>query len=648
MSVSDDAQVRRMRRNKIRLLAAACLALPLCLLLATAQQPTAPAQARGDLTKARAHWLTRDIIAWPVAGGAANTYRLYFDPTGALRLNESGIVGGNSIQLTFDPNGLVPALRAKFPHLAGFAALKINPADLNRVPAILKGQIAIAATDAQGHLLDATSVQIPGVLDDLYTYKGALGLTFQGSVPTLKLWAPTAQTVSLHLFNDSKSATTSRVVPMTVKMTGVWSATGDASWVNKFYLYEVTVFVPATARVERNLVTDPYSLSLATNSQRSQIVNLDEPNLKPPGWDTLRKPPLNAPEDIVIYELHLRDFSINDGSVPLAHRGTYLAFTDQTSNGMRHLRALAQSGLTHIHLLPVFDIATINENKAERKEPDAAELSKYPPDSERQQEIIAAVKDEDGFNWGYEPYHYTVPEGSYSTNPDGATRIREFRAMVKGLNDAGLRVVMDVVYNHTTASGQDARSVLDKVVPGYYYRLNLEGQIETSTCCRNTASEHAMMAKLMVDSVVTWARAYKVDGFRFDLMGHHMVANMLKVRDALRALTLARDGVDGAQLYLYGEGWNFGEVANNARGRNATQVNLAGTGIGTFNDRLRDALRGGQFGPLQEQGFVNGLFLDPNGTEQGTLAAQKEKLLRYEDWLRLGWAGNLRDYRLTD
>src|SRR5256714_11244893 len=157
-----------------------------------------------------------------------------------------------------------------------------------------------------------------------------------------------------------------------------------------------------------------------------------------------------------------------------------------------------------------------------------------------------------------------------------------------------------------------------------------------------------MMEKLMVDSVVTWARAYKGDGFRFDLMGHHMVANMLKVRDALRALTLARDGVDGAQLYLYGEGWNFGEVANNARGRNATQVNLAGTGIGTFNDRLRDALRGGQFGPLQEQGFVNGLFLDPNGTEHGTLDAQKEKLLRYEDWIRLGLAGNLRDYRLTD
>src|SRR5947209_18937449 len=133
------ARMRRMTRSKIRLLAAACLALPLCLLV-TAQQPTAPATARGDLTKARAHWLTRDTIAWPVAGGAANTYRLYFDPEGALRLNESGIGGGNSIQLSFDPNGLTPALRAKFPHLAGCAALKLNGADLNRVPAGLKGQ----------------------------------------------------------------------------------------------------------------------------------------------------------------------------------------------------------------------------------------------------------------------------------------------------------------------------------------------------------------------------------------------------------------------------------------------------------------------------------------------------------------------------
>jgi pullulanase-type alpha-1,6-glucosidase len=639
-----------MINQKTRLLAAAYLALPLCLLLATVPHAQSPvAVQHSDLKQARAHWLTRDTIAWQVAGGAANAYRLFFDPTGALQLTPNGISGGQSIALRYDPAGLSPALRAKFPHLAGFAALKIAPADLSKVPAILQGQIALTATDANGQLLDATSLQLPGVLDDLYTYPGALGVGWRGDVPVLKVWAPTAQSVRLHLFADARPETKSTIVPMQHDAaTGVWSVSGDSTWLNKFYLYEVNVFVPATGRVEQNLVTDPYSLSLSTNSQRSQIVNLDAPNLKPEGWDTLRKPPLAAPEDIVLYELHLRDFSINDQTVPPAHRGTYLAFTDQTSNGMKHLRALAEAGLTHVHLLPVFDIAPINENKSERKEADPAELSKYPPDSERQQEVVSALRDEDGFNWGYEPYHYTVPEGSYATNADGATRIREFRALVKGLSDAGLRVVVDVVYNHTTASGQDARSVLDKIVPGYYYRLNLDGQIETSTCCRNTASEHAMMEKLMLDSVVTWARAYKVDGFRFDLMGHHMVANMIKLRDALRALTPARDGVDGTKIYLYGEGWNFGEVANNARGRNATQLNLAGTGIGTFNDRLRDAVRGGQFGPLQEQGFVSGLYLAPNGTEQGTTDAQKEKLLRYMDWLRVGLAGNLSAYRFMD
>ena len=194
----------------------------------------------------------------------------------------------------------------------------------------------------------------------------------------------------------------------------------------------------------------------------------------------------------------------------------------------------------------------------------------------------AAVAAADGFNWGYDPLHYTVPEGSYSLAPDGPARIREFRAMVQGLNRKGLRAVMDVVYNHTDASGQAERSVLDRIVPGYYHRLDADGGVETSTCCANTASEHSMMRRLMVDSVRTWARDYRVDGFRFDLMGHHMKADLLAVRAALDALTPARDGVDGKRSYVYGEGGNFGEVANGARGVNATQQNMAGTRIGTF------------------------------------------------------------------
>ncbi len=151
--------------------------------------------------------------------------------------------------------------------------------------------------------------------------------------------------------------------------------------------------------------------------------------------------------------------------------------------------------------------------------------------------------------------------------PDGSARILEYRQMVQSLNNMGLRVVNDVVYNHTNAAGQSDNSVLDKIVPGYYHRLNASGVVENSTCCQNTATEHNMMRKLMVDSLVTWATQYKIDAFRFDLMGHHMVSDMQAVQEALGSLTLAEDGVDGSAIYLYGEGWNFGEVADNARGR---------------------------------------------------------------------------------
>ena len=231
--------------------------------------------------------------------------------------------------------------------------------------------------------------------------------------------------------------------------------------------------------------------------------------------------------------------------------------------------------------------------------------------------------------------------------PDGSGRILEFRQMVQALNQTDLRVVMDVVYNHTSQSGQDPKSVLDKIVPGYYYRLDVEGNVTTSTCCQNTATENVMMEKLMVDSVVTWAKEYKVDGFRFDLMGHHMLRNMQAVRTALDNLTLKKDGVDGKSIYIYGEGWDFGEVANNARGVNATQLNIGGSGIGVFNDRLRDAVRGGNpFDDLRLQGFSTGLFIDPNQAELRTAEQQLSKLQDYTDWIRIGMAGNLRDYQL--
>jgi len=198
------------------------------------------------------------------------------------------------------------------------------------------------------------------VLDDLYAYKGPLGATFTGNVPTLRLWAPTARSVKLRLYNDSNPSTDGSVVAMLadVLAPGVWKATGEASWYGKYYAYEVEVFVRSTGHIEHNLVTDPYSVSLSRNSLRSHLVDLSSATLTPAGWDKLCKPPLDAPEDISIYELHVRDFSVNDTSVPVAHRGTFKAFTQLSSNGMRHLGALSFAGLTHVHLLPSFDIAT--------------------------------------------------------------------------------------------------------------------------------------------------------------------------------------------------------------------------------------------------------------------------------------------------
>jgi pullulanase-type alpha-1,6-glucosidase len=561
--------------------------------------------------------------------------------------------GGDFIGVTRDPAGLPNDVKAKFPHLADLPALKIASGDLALVPQILKGQIAVSALDSEGLSVDATGLQIPGVLDDLYTYDSELGVSWDGAAPTVRVWAPTAKSVTLHLFDDADPATTSTNMPMVLDpTTGVWSIPGEAGWKGKFYLFDVEVFVHSTGQVEHNLVTDPYSLSLAMNSTRSQIVDLGDAALKPAGWDATYKPPLVAPEDISIYEIHMRDFSVNDATVPADLQGTYKAFTLQDTSGINHLQALQEAGLTHLHLLPVFDIATINEDKAVWQAPDPDELATYPPDSDQQQAAVTATEDLDGFNWGYDPFHYTTPEGSYSTDPDGALRIIEFREMVQALNQMGLRVVMDVVYNHTNAAGQDEKSVLDRIVPGYYHRLDDKGQVETSTCCQNTATEHNMMEKLMVDSLVTWAIDYKIDAFRFDLMGHHMKRNMIKVRETLNSLSLAEDGVDGTEIYVYGEGWNFGEVADNARGENATQLNMAGTGIGTFSDRLRDAVRGG--GPfdggddlIRRQGFANGLFYDPNALNSGS-DAELDMLLLHSDQIRVGMAGNLAGYQFID
>ncbi len=606
---------------------------------------------RGSLTSARAHWVRQESFLWNVIGSPRYAYLLHASPTGDLQLNPDGISGGESFPLSWVKAGAGEDVFKQFPHLAGYTTLQLAATDRSRITELLRGQLALSAYDEQGKLVDATRIQIPGVLDDLYRYDGPLGVEFSAGSPTLRIWAPTARSVTLELFADSRSRVAERLPLSLDATTGVWSISGNADWKGKFYLYEVEVYVPATGQIERNLVTDPYAISLSTNSLRSQIVDLDDPALQPAGWADLAKPPLEAPEDSVIYELHIRDFSANDPSLPAERRGTYLAFTEGDSHGMRHLRALAEAGLTHLHLLPTFDIASINEDRATWQTVDPAVLAALPGDSEQQATLLQPLRDADGFNWGYDPFHYNVPEGSYASDPDGATRILEFRQMVQALNQSGLRVVLDVVYNHTNASGQSNRSVLDRVVPGYYHRLDADGQVERSTCCENTATEQRMMEKLMIDSLLLWAKAYKIDGFRFDLMGHHMLDNMLRVRQSLEQLRVEQDGVDGRAILLYGEGWDFGEVAQNARGRNASQLNLAGSGIASFNDRLRDGARGGgPFDPTQEQGFLTGLAIEPNAYQSASEPPNEQlrRLLDYSDWIRIGMAGGLKEYPLTN
>ncbi|HWS35098.1 MAG TPA: pullulanase-type alpha-1,6-glucosidase, partial [Actinoplanes sp.] len=590
-----------------------------------------------DVTRSAAVWIDRGTIAWRTGASTdGRVYQLAYSPTGGIGVAD-GALTGTFRTINLKASSLTEAQRKAFPHLWQYDAFKL---DKSAVTDILRGQVVVAELTADGKLISATGVQLAGVLDDVYKSAASttLGPVVDGRKASIAVWAPTARDVQLEV------GTT--LVPLTRDArTGVWSGRGD--WAGKDYRFRVTAWQPATQRIETASVTDPYSVALTTDSTHSRFVSLADPALAPAGWSALKKPAAVPAAKIQISELSVRDFSVADTSVPAEARGTYRAFTDPASAGMRHLAGIAGAGVTHLHLLPAFDFATIPEKRADQRQPDC-DLASLPPDSEQQQACIAEVAATDGYNWGYDPLHYTVPEGGYAVDPD--QRTREFRQMVAGVNRAGLRVVMDVVYNHTAAAGADSKSVLDQIVPGYYHRLLEDGTVANSTCCANTAPEHTMMGKLVVDSLVTWAKAYKIDGFRFDLMGHHPKANILAVRAALDKLTLSRDGVDGKSIFLYGEGWNFGEVADDARFVQATQLNMGGTGIATFNDRLRDAVRGG--GPFDGnprlQGFASGLAGAPNGDPvNGTTAEQETRLRHYQDLIKVGLTGNLAAYTFT-
>ena len=567
-------------------------------------------------------------------------------------------------------------IRKQFPHLSNFQAYTVNTST-EQAKKLLKTKLAVVTTiNNQPHKV--AYLQTASIIDQLYTAKEFdaneepnLGATILETGVNFKLWAPSASSVSVLLFNEDETP----AKPISISMventdTGIWQATGDTKLNQSYYQYKIDVYHPESKQFETLVTTDPYSLSLSINSKYSQVVDLNSPTTQPSNWQTHSTPIVEHIEDNIFYETHIRDFSAFDPFLSnKGYRGKYKAFSEKNSAGIQHLQSLKEAGINNIHLLPTFDIGTVNEDSSQSIDindslsklcqlaPNTSVchsvdnlqqslsdyLSSLPTNSDKQQAIISAISPLDNYNWGYDPFHYTVPEGSYAINPQGVSRIVEFREMVQSIHQLGFRVIMDVVYNHTHQAGLKPTSVLDKIVPNYYHRLDpITGKIAQSTCCDNTATEHVMMTKLMTDSLVVWARDYKIDGFRFDLMAHQPKAAMLSARKAVQQ-------VDN-DTYFYGEGWNFGEVANNQRFVQASQLELSGTEIGTFTDRLRDAVRGGAFTATgeklrEDQGLGNGLITSPNELQLSDRTAKYQLMM---DQLRIGLAGNLAEFQLIN
>lgn len=616
--------------------------------LAACDGPYATTLQAAAASDARAYWLDRQTIQWPNTSTSASdgVFKLYYASSPVISAVRGAAVRGAELALTLNPASaaLPEALAQRFRFVGRGAQLQLSAADSARLPQLLTGQLLLVQESADGKVRDATGLQLAGVLDDLYAAAadvGDLGVSVGSGAPAsvgFKLWAPTAQQVSVCTYASGTAAASSILPMQRDSASGIWSLQTTAAQDGQYYRYVVDVIAPSTGLV-RNLVTDPYSVSLTTDSRRSYIADLNAVRLKPAGWEREHRPKrVYFQPDMTVYELHVRDFSINDASVSAANRGKYAAFTEAGSNGMQHLAALGKAGMTDIHLLPVFDIGSVPEQGCVTPQIPAG----LAPDNTEAQAIIARTQASDCYNWGYDPYHYSAPEGSFASDPaDGATRIIEFRQMVQALHKAGLRVGMDVVYNHTFIAGQNEKSVLDRIVPGYYHRLNGNGDVERSTCCDNTATENRMMGKLMIDSVALWAQQYHIDSFRFDLMGH-------QPRAAMEQLQARADSAAGRHINLIGEGWNFGEVADGARFVQASQLSLNGSGIGTFSDRARDAVRGGGAGDsglqmISQQGYINGMVYDNN-----TQAARRSvtDLLQTADMVRVGLAGSIRSYTM--
>ena len=590
-----------------------------------------------QVTDSAAHWIDSNTFVW---NKNESDVRLIYSATADLD-NDFAVSTDNSVNLS--ATTLTAAQQALVPHLAQWNAYQIDTS-VTKTKELLKSQLVLAAFSGD-EPTTASYVQAAKVLDDVYTAGAAdadeapLGLEYTDSTLTVSVWAPTAKQLSLKVFSADKALLSTHAMTED-SATGVWSYSGDRTDLDQlYYQFEISVYHPLTKNIETLTSTDPYSVNASTNGRYSQFVDLTDSSTKPDGWDDHIVPTVTKVEDSILLEAHIRDVSANDETTSNAHRGKYLAFTESGSNAMQYLQGLTEAGVNHFHMLPVNDLSSVKEegtfdldNTVEQACALVSTLSicssesgtkslrtvfeSSDPSTTDAARLMDEIRGYDSFNWGYDPHHFNVIEGSYATDPEGIARIVEFRSMIKALHEKGLRVVLDVVYNHTSASGVWDNSVLDKLVPGYYHRYNeISGDIERSTCCENTATEHRMMGKFVVDSLVHWAQHYGFDGFRFDVMGHMPKNVILEGREAVAAID--------SDTYFYGEGWNWGEVANNRLFEQATQSNMAGTKVGTFNDRPRDTIRAAKL-------------------------SQPAVGLADVDHIRLGMAGTLQNYELED
>lgn len=402
--------------------------------------------------------------------------------------------------------------------------------------------------------------------DQYPVYDGRLGLAYTETNASFRIWSPPAEAAQLILYKDGENGTPFKTIDLSKEMNGTWHAVLNGDWKGTFYTFRVKV-----SGKWNNEVTDPYAKAVGINGMRAVVVDLKDTD--PQGWANDKSPFFslhNQPTDAVIYELHIRDASIDKNS-GIIHRGKFLGLaetgtlsTEGVLTGISHLKEL---GVTHIHLLPFYDYSSVDEKQPEHQ-----------------------------YNWGYDPLNYNVPEGSYSTNPyDGITRIKELKQMIQAFHKNGLRVIFDAVYNHTALTGE---SNFNQLVPGYYYRHKKDGSFSNATACNNeTASEMPMMRKFMLESVLYWVKEYHIDGFRFDLMGVHDIETMNIISRELHKVK--------PDILLYGEGWTAGDSplpdSLRALKKNAAQLDR----IAVFSDDIRDGIKGSVF-DINDKGFASG------------------------------------------